>query len=197
MEKKMRDKLELLYWKMTEWFAEDPKRIQHFVKVHSFAKMIGIGEKLEEKEQFILEAAALVHDIGIRPGEEKYGRSDGRIQEQEGPKAAGSLLKELKFEPEEIQRILWLVGHHHTYNNIRERDYQILVEADFLVNYYEDGIEKDKIQESCRKIFKTETGIRLCESMYGVTKKISDTWAQDNIREMEEFIESQGIYIRQ
>ena len=36
MDKKKREKLEQLYWKMTEWFAGDPKRIQHFVKVHSF-----------------------------------------------------------------------------------------------------------------------------------------------------------------
>ena len=197
MENRMREKLEALYWKMTEWFAKDPKRIQHFVKVHSFAKRIGIGEMLEEKEQFILEAAALTHDIGIRPGEEKYGRCDGKIQEQEGPDAVRQLLKELDFAPDEIERIAWLVGHHHTYENIRQRDYQILVEADFLVNYYEDGIEREQIQKSCRKIFHTETGIRLCETMYGVTIKISETWAQDNIREMEEFIESQGIYIRQ
>ena len=197
MDKKKREKLEQLYWKMTEWFAGDPKRIQHFVKVHSFAELIGKGEQLEEQEQFVLEGAALVHDIGIRPGEEKYGRCDGKIQEQEGPAAAEKLLKELEFAPEEIERITWLVGHHHTYDNIAERDYQILVEADFLVNYYEDGIKKDKIQKSCRKIFRTETGIRLCETMYGVTIKISETWAQDNIREMEEFIESQGIYIRQ
>lgn len=197
MENAMREKLELLYWKMTEWFAGDPKRIQHFVKVHSFAGLIGKGEKLKEKDQFILEAAALVHDMGIRPGEEKYGRCDGKIQEQEGPGAARTLLNELGFEQKDIERIAWLVGHHHTYQNISEIDHQILVEADFLVNYYEDGIEKDTIQKGCGKIFKTETGIRLCENMFGVTIKISETWAQDNIREMEEFIESQGIYIRQ
>ena len=33
-----------LYRKMAEYFKEDPCRIQHFVKVHSFAKLIGEEE---------------------------------------------------------------------------------------------------------------------------------------------------------
>ena len=32
-----------------------------------------------------------------------------------------------------------LLSINHTYNNIDEIDYQILVEADFLVNIMEDG----------------------------------------------------------
>ena len=46
-----------------------PRRIQHFIKVHSFAKNIGIGEKLDEKTLYTLEIAAIVHDIGILPAE--------------------------------------------------------------------------------------------------------------------------------
>ena len=33
-----------------------------------------------------------------------------------------------------IRRVEYLVGHHHTYKDIDGLDYQILVEADFLVN---------------------------------------------------------------
>ena len=84
MDKKKREKLEQLYWKMTEWFAGDPKRIQHFVKVHSFAELIGKGEQLEEQEQFVLEGAALVHDIGIRPGEENTDAATARSRNRRG-----------------------------------------------------------------------------------------------------------------
>ena len=53
--------------KMIRHDQGDPRRIQHFLKVHSFAKYIGECEGLDKHTQLILETAALVHDIGIRP----------------------------------------------------------------------------------------------------------------------------------
>ena len=70
----------------------DAKRIQHFLKVHAYARLIAHGEKVDTKTQRIIELAALVHDIGIHPAEEKYGRCDGKLQEQEGPAPARALL---------------------------------------------------------------------------------------------------------
>ena len=75
-----RKQLEELCECMIEYYEGDPKRIQHFIKVHSFAAMIGQKENLDETTQFILEAAAYTHDIGIKPAEEKYGRCDGKLQ---------------------------------------------------------------------------------------------------------------------
>lgn len=57
----------------------------------------------------------------------------------------------------------YLVGHHHTYKDIDGLDYQILVEADFLVNYFENGLDKEHIKKSAEKIFKTETGKKNCK----------------------------------
>ena len=78
--------------KMTEFNAGDPKRIQHFLKVYEFAHVIGIREGLDPETLHILEMAAILHDIGIRPSEEKYGRCDGKLQEQEGPAYAKEIL---------------------------------------------------------------------------------------------------------
>jgi len=47
---------------------------------------------------------------------------------------------------------------HHTYDNIDGLDYQILVEADFLVNLYEDDAGNRAIDKAYKRIFKTETG---------------------------------------
>ena len=146
---------------MIEFYRDDPARIQHFIKVHSFAKLIGEEEHLDEKLLYILEAAAYVHDIGIRPAEAKFGRCDGKLQEQEGPAEAEKMLKNLGFDQDVIDRVSYLVGHHHTYTDIDGMDYQILVEADFLVNYFEDHLETESIKKSVKKIFKTETGIRI------------------------------------
>lgn len=64
-----------------EFFNGDPKRIQHFIKVHSFARQIAVGEGVSAETLNTLEAAAVVHDVGIKPAEEKYGRCDGKLQE--------------------------------------------------------------------------------------------------------------------
>ena len=191
-------RLNNLYKKMIEYDRGDPKRIQHFVKVHSFARLIGQEEYIDDHTLYILEAAAYVHDIGIHPAMEKYGRDDGKLQEQEGPAEAEIMMKQLGFEQDVIDRVCYLVGHHHTYTDIKGMDYQILVEADFLVNYFENNLSAETIQKSVEKIFRTETGRHIAEEMfYPKEFEMSETWAQDNIQELDDFIESQGIYIRQ
>ena len=92
MDKNDQKLLDSLAAEMIRFDSGDPKRIQHLIKVHSFARLIGIGEGLDDKTQMTLEAAAYVHDIGIIPAEIKYGRCDGKIQEQEGPEHARAML---------------------------------------------------------------------------------------------------------
>jgi len=157
---------EQLIQKMITYYSGDPKRIQHFMKVHSFARFIGISEKLDESTLNILEIAAIVHDIGIKVSEEKYGSANGKYQESEGPIVAADMLKELDCSKEVMDRVCYLVGHHHTYTEIDGLDYQILVEADFLVNMYEGAMRPEAIQSVYNKIFRTKTGKWLCETMY-------------------------------
>lgn len=145
----------------------DPKRIQHTTKVHAYASLIGIGEGLDEETQFILESAALVHDIGIRASEKKYGYQNGKLQEQEGPAVARDLLIKIGgYTEEQIERICWLVAHHHTYHASEDVDYQILIEADFLVNLYEDNESEEAIRAVRRNIFRTENGLKLLDAMF-------------------------------
>lgn len=158
--------LNKLYKEMIRFYEGDPNHIQHFVKVHSFARLIGQEEKLDEKTQLILEAAAYVHDIGIKPSLELYGNDAGPNQEKLGPELAEKMMKEIGFEKDVIERVSYLVGHHHTYTNIDGLDYQILVEADFLVNYYEGGMSRESIETSIKKIFKTESGKEIAETMF-------------------------------
>ena len=168
VEQELMDRLCL---EMFDFNRGDPQREQHFIKVHRFAQLIGRQEGLNEHLQFILEAAAMVHDIGIRPAEEKYGSSNGKLQEQEGPAHAQKLLSKLGFAPDDIARICYLVGHHHTYDHIDGPDYQILVEADFLVNFYEDQIPAEGMQNAFEKIFKTKSGRALYQVIYGPRTK--------------------------
>ena len=121
-----------------------------------------------KKTLYILEVAALTHDIGIRNSEKKYGSCNGKQQELEGPPEAEKLLRSLDFDGDIIERVCWLIAHHHTYNNIEGADYRILVEADFLVNTYEDGVSREAVQTAYGRIFKTESGRAICRKMYAL-----------------------------
>ena len=70
------------------------------------------------------------------------------------------------FTPAQADRVAYLVGHHHTYTNIDGMDYQILVEADFLVNLYEDGVSGEAIERAGEKIFRTKSGTDILETMF-------------------------------
>lgn len=153
---------------MIKYYTGDPKRIQHFTKVHSYSKLIGELEGVDKETQFILETAAVVHDIGIKVCEEKYGACGGKLQEQEGPEIARHMLNGLGFGQAVVNRVCYLVGHHHTYTEIDGMDYQILVEADFLVNMYEDNLSSEAVKNAYDNIFKTESGKKICKNMFDI-----------------------------
>ena len=152
----------------TEFFRGDGKRIQHFMKVYAYSALIGRLEGLDEETQNILEAAAVVHDVGIKPAEEKYGYQNGKLQEELGPGEAEALLNGAGYRTSWVERVTYLVGHHHTYSSIDGMDYQILVEADFLVNLQEEGSSKNAILTAYEKIFRTENGKKLCRDIFGL-----------------------------
>lgn len=151
---------------MIKYYAGDVKRINHFMKVYSFAKTIGEMEQLEIEKQEILELAAIVHDIGIKVSEQKYNSSAGKYQQIEGPGIAKELLQKLGFRETIISRVCYLVGHHHTYNMIEDLDFQILVEADFLINIHEDGMDMDTICKIRDNYFRTKTGTSFLNMIY-------------------------------
>lgn len=159
-------KQEELILAMSEYFKKDPKQVQHLIKVHSFAHIIGVEENLSNEELEILETAAIVHDIGIKEAKRLYGRSDGKLQEKLGPDEAEALLSQFNASKKLIQRVSYLVGHHHTYTDIDGMDYQILVEADFLVNIYEGQYDSALQKEIYKNIFKTTAGKKLFRNMY-------------------------------
>lgn len=146
----------------------DARRIQHFLKVYQFAALIGKLEGLSPENQEILEIAAILHDIGIIPSEKKYGISNGKLQEQEGPDYARELLNRIGgYGQEFIDRVCFLIAHHHTYEGVDGLDWQILLEADFLVNSFEKNMPEDTIKKFRANVFRTRSGIALLNNQYG------------------------------
>lgn len=137
--------------------------IDHFLKVWALAKTIAEQEGLDAETRNTLELAAVVHDIACPLCREKYGNTNGRHQEQESPPLVEAFFAGADVN---ISRISWLVAHHHTCTNVDGPDYRILLEADFLVNAGESHYTKAAITNARKQFFRTETGIRLLDTMF-------------------------------
>ena len=67
-----------------------------------------------------------------------------------------------------LDRVAYLVGHHHSPAQIDGIDYQILIEADYIVNASESGYSRQAIQSFMEHTMKTAAGIRLTKTVFGV-----------------------------
>ncbi|MDD4484651.1 MAG: HD domain-containing protein [Methanoregula sp.] len=151
---------------MIRYFHNDVRRINHALKVYDFARLIAHESGIDKETRLVIKIAALLHDIGIKEAERKYHSSASRYQEEEGPAVARTILEQYHLDEKLVDRVCYIIGNHHTYTKIDGIDFQILVEADFIVNIYEDEMKPEVIQSIKKKIFKTEAGTRLLEGMY-------------------------------
>ena len=163
----MEEKLRRLFLRMIA-FDHDADLVQHFAKVRSFARLIAECEGVDPHTVRVLEAAALVHDIGIPLCDVKYGRHPGPLQEKEGPPLARAMLTELGFAAADTERVCALVGEHHTLSPVDGIDHQILLEADFIVNAYENGLSRESLEHALETLFATGTGKRVFSEMFGL-----------------------------
>lgn len=154
--------------KMIAFSKGDIHDIEHFMKVWGYAKTIGELEALDEGTQFILELAALTHDIACPLCREKYGSAIWAKQEEEGTPMVRNFLADTALSPAIIDRVSYLVGHHHTLTGVEGADYQILIEADYMVNAAEKGLGKAEIAAFMAEHFRTKSGIALIRSVFGL-----------------------------
>lgn len=156
---------------MIDYSAGNLYDVNHFLKVYALAKTIGEQEQIDAFQQECLELAAITHDIACPLCREKYGNTNGKAQEREGEPLARELLNKLGCDAELIDRVCFLVAHHHTYTAVDGPDYQILLEADYLVNADESDYASKSIVAARDKVFKTQTGICLLDSMFQLSEK--------------------------
>ena len=142
--------------------------IDHFIRVWTYARTIGQLEVLDPETQFILEVAALTHDIACPLCRKKYGNTNGRYQENEGVPLVREFLSDTGMTEEQIERVAFLVGHHHTFSGIDGIDHQILIEADYIANAAENGYGRQNVEHFIRKFMKTESGRRILRTVFRV-----------------------------
>ena len=150
---------------MKKYFGTDFKRTNHAIKVAKYAEQI---LKMEGGNPLVVMGAAYLHDIGILEAERKYGSHSGHYQEMEGPVIAKEILERLGVQKEMTDEICDIIGHHHSPREEETLNFQVLYEADGLVNIEEEGLSKDrkKVEELVDKVFRTVTGRQLAKKLF-------------------------------
>jgi hypothetical protein len=162
-------------------------QIEQTLAVCGYALCIAENEHFSEADKTASIYAALLHDTGIKIGKDRKGSCTQKEQEEYGPAAARDILSSLDIDAKTVDRICWLIGHHHTPELVTENsgnDFQALIEADFLANLVSEAAQSpssSKVQmkgfdegfypdSSFKKIedgfFRTETGKHLIETMF-------------------------------
>jgi hypothetical protein len=156
---------EKLIGEMIDYFGDDKKRINHALNVLDYARKI---HKSEGGDLMIVEAAAILHDIGIPESELKYNSSAGNYQEIEGPPIANGILKEFEISSEDIFHICRIIANHHSDKDIDTIEFRIIWDADWLVNIPDErNVEdKERLEHEINKLFKTETGREIAKNKF-------------------------------
>lgn len=150
---------------LEEYFGDDTKRINHAKNVLDFAEEL---LRQERADWHIVIPASILHDVGIKAAEEKYGSSAGHYQEKEGPQIARRILLKLSFKKEDIEEICQIIAHHHSPGKVNTQNFKVLYDADWLVNLKDevDIQDKNKLKKIINKVFLTDAGKKLAEKIY-------------------------------
>ena len=81
---------------------------------------------------------------------------------------AAAFLEPFGLPRKDLERVCFLVGHHHTFAGVDGPDWLILLEADYLVNAGESGYTDDAIRNFANSLCKTPSGRALFTSIYHV-----------------------------
>lgn len=156
---------------MKDHFNHGERYVNHALQVTAFAEAIMQGEHIEQAYmQQVITLAGIFHDVGIPAAIEKHGSGAGPLQEREGEPIARALLTKLSVRPDILERVCYIVGHHHTLTAVDGADFQVIWEADALVNIpaaWGKRVFEQTLPELIDLNFRTRTG-----------KEIITKWAQ-------------------
>jgi len=118
--------------KLIEFFEKDFRRIEHDLSVlYESEKIV---ENREAFDRDIVISCALLHDVGIKISEEKFGYNNGKTQEEFGPPIAENILYEIGLESEKIVKVKQIIANHHSPSRYDYIELEILKEADRIIN---------------------------------------------------------------
>ncbi len=144
------------------YFGNDKSRIEHAIKVLSYANKIN---NIENGDQLVVKAAAVLHDIGIPESERKYNSTAYKYQEIEGPPVAEKIMKDLNIADEIIDHVCRIIANHHSGKNIDTKEFRVIWDADKLANFKRGETapakSKEELNDYIDNTFKTAAGKRI------------------------------------
>ena len=120
---------------LVDYFGNDFRRITHALEVLKHAETI--MENTPGCDSEVVIASALLHDVGIKPSEEKLGYNNGKTQEEYGPPVAEALLKSIGFPGDKTIKVCQIISNHHSPSRYDYPELKLLKEADRFVNKLE------------------------------------------------------------
>jgi hypothetical protein len=161
----MADRISEVRAAMEEYFGDDARRIDHALRVTAFACRLMEDEPADPE---LVVATALLHDIGIREAERKFGSSAGNLQEIEGPPVAREILARLGYAEPFITEASAIIASHHSPGEVDSDNFRIIWDADWLVNLGDecDLSDAEKCSKIIAKTFLTGTGKRIAKEIY-------------------------------
>jgi len=146
-------------------FGTDNRRIEHALRVLDYARGILPSEKADVQ---VVEAAAILHDIGIQQAERKYGSSAGKYQEIEGPPIADAILKKRGMDGGLIEHVCKIIANHHSARDIDTAEFRVVWDADWLVNLQDEGsdMSEEQLRKTIDKVFRTKKGRELAMNVF-------------------------------
>ena len=154
--------------KMIERCDGNQYDINHFLKVWAYSKLIGELEGVSEDTLLTVQYAAIVHDIACPGLREQFdGRAPYEKQEMLGEPLAEAFYGD-SIPAEMLERVKYLVAHHHTYTGNDGIDHQILFEADFLTNAGEKEKHQKRARDMAEHVFRTAAGMSLLKDIFAV-----------------------------
>ncbi len=157
-------KLRLLA-KIEEYFGTDQKRIAHAKDVLATTEKLLVTEKAD---WHIVIPASILHDIGIKAAEERYGSAAAPYQEELGPPIARDILLSLGTRITDIDEICDIIAHHHSPGVVNTLNFRVLYDADLIVNMREivRTMQPEELNEFIGREFLTEGGKSLAWNTY-------------------------------
>jgi putative nucleotidyltransferase with HDIG domain len=151
---------------MKRYFKQDFKRIGHAANVARYAEQIVKGER---GDPAVVLCAAYLHDIGIHEAERRYKSTAAEHHEEEGPPIAREILKRLGATEDLIEEVCDIIGHHHHPRDEETLNFNILHDADLVVNLEEKQkkapIDREELVTLIERSFQTGGGRQLAESI--------------------------------
>jgi hypothetical protein len=157
MQNKVRSIKEKLLQFLEEHFGADIKRVEHAKNVLKYAEDILMAEG---GDSHIVIPAAILHDVGIKEHAEDHGRAGADI--------ARKLLLKHGFQMDHIDEICDIILHHDIQDEAGRKNYEIIFDADWLVNFEDEihDLDEENIELKIDTKFLTSTGKDLARKIY-------------------------------